>query len=242
VWGCRFKGGAMGVFAMEGAPYVYGNLFEGCERGIRYMMGDGADPAIVRSNTFVGCSVAGLEVASRQEPIFGPSVRNNIFERCGAAVLAGAKLQKRVTHNLAHACGEKPFRTAEGEGVETASALSEDPALSIGADGAITVGKPEPLKGKGIGQTKDSAADIGPDAQWTHPGPIAGAPLPPVRFRDPKIANSVSEEYQYLSVLGARMSSQSLQHVKGVPTDVLTLGDGSKVSFDLSRFFNERGL
>ncbi|MEX2217959.1 MAG: right-handed parallel beta-helix repeat-containing protein [Phycisphaerales bacterium] len=245
VWGCRFTGGRIGVFNMEGAPHIRNNVFDGVETGVRLVVGENADGAIIRSNVSHRCRNAAIEAESRAEPIFGPSIRNNIAVGCGTAVIAPAGLARRITHNLAHECGEAPFRDKAGKTLESENAR-DDPKLAFTPEGDVAIGAQEVTAGKGLGAAKGEAADIGPEKGWGRFGCAAAAELPPVRFGETKIANSVREEYQYLGVLGARMSGQSLQQKDGKAYDVMeaTGADGKplEVRFDISRFFKERGL
>jgi hypothetical protein len=247
VWGCKFSGGGMGVFGMDGSPYIRNSLFLSQKSGIRLFSDEGA---IIRNNVFWKCSDSAID-AKAKDPLFPPSIRNNIFDSCGAALLSPDKLAQYTSHAIVHAVPDPPFHDQSGAGTvkaDQASITSADPSLELTADNELK-SKSELCKDKGIrlqNQPEGTKGTIGLDG-LTHPGITAEAAPPPSRFAGPiYIANSVGEEYLALQALGLpRSGNQSMGQENGVRLDTLDTTKGGKpvkVKFDIDRFFAEPGL
>jgi hypothetical protein len=246
VWGCKFSGGGMGVFGMDGAPYVRNNLFVGQKTGVRVISDEAA---IIRNNIFWKCSESGVE-SSAKNPIFAPSIRNNIFDSCGAAVVASADQARDTSHAIVHAIPDPAFRGPNKEATlkDTATIVSADPELALTDSGELKW-KQEIGKEKGIrlnNEPEGTKGNIGLDG-LAQPGTGAEAKPPPSRFTGPiYIANSVAEEYMALQALGMpRSGNQSMGVENGVRLDKLeTRKDGKPFTakFDIERFFSEAGL
>lgn len=249
VWGCRFEGGTMGIFAMGGAPYIQSNLFRGTETAVRLLIGDGSGFPIVRANTFDRPKI-GIEASARDRAIFGPSIRNNVF--IGAPIVIAESIARSVSHNVVHDVEGSPVRDEGGRAVidpEEHRIIDADPGLVVTDSGEIRFERRQVLHGAGIGDRRDAPpADIGPDEAWSMPGcgAPAGTQLPPVRFGEAKIANSVAEQYQFLQMQRLRLVEQGLTHRNETPFDIMTVrdaaGEEQTLEFDISRFFHERGL
>jgi hypothetical protein len=250
VWGCLFKGGNMGVFAMDGMPYVRNNVFTGQKLGVKMMMKESEQP-ILRNNLFLSCEDAGIEVTAKN-PIFRPSIRNTIFDRCGVAVRADAALVASTSHCVVHECGEAPFHDKAGVAtlkVGDQATVAADTGVTVDAGGQVAAAHPELLDGKGVRsseQAEGQSGQIGPEAEWRQVGCAAAAPLPAVRFKPPLlIANAVAEEYQYFRLRGLAMSKQSTGKQDGKQVDRVTCSQAGKpleLVFDISRFFGEMSI
>lgn len=241
VWGCHFIGGTIGIFAMDGAPYVRHNLFEGVETGMLIIT---EHSPIVRNNVFLDCTKAGIEVRALENAFLGPSTRNNVFQGCGVALVCPSSLLTCVSHNLVHDSGNPPMRDDRGAALpEPASTLTIDPGISV-EDHTLSVAAADALAGKGIrlnSEPDDAVGDIGL-AHGDVVGPARQSPMPPVRFRrEAPIANAVREEYQALAMWRVRSGGQSLQQGPGGYQDVFSVRGGD-IAFDISRFFSESSL
>lgn len=248
VWGCSFKGGNMGVFAMDGSPYIRNNLFQGNKVGVR-MLPHEIQPAIIRNNDFVDCTDSAVTVLEPRNGFGGPSIRNNIVANCGAAAEVPAKFAGDTTSNLYKVTKAPAFKDAKGTEVPTTGNTEGDAGVAVSATLAVTLAHPELVEGKGVrlsSEAPGTKGTIGLEKAWMQVGVGATAPLPPVRFGGAMlIANSVGEEYQYLQVMGRGMGGQSMGKENGVTVDRQTPGDGQKPAefvFDISRFFSESGM
>jgi len=248
VWGCAFKGGNIGVFGMNGSPYIRNNLFDGVKTGIKSAPGD-SDGGIIRNNVFFGCETAAIELFETKPAFGAPSIRNSIMIRCGAAVLAPANLASSVTHAVVHEVKGPPFRDSEGTVTRKIgeNGLSEhELTVNVGKDFTVKSEPADALQDRGVrlwSEKEGTTGTIGLERAWSRVGTGATADLPPQRFGGERlIANSVSEEYLYVRSIGRRSVGQGLNHEKGVPVDRLKFDDGKKpgeIAFDLSRFFGE---
>lgn len=248
VWGCSFKGGNLGVFGMNGSPYIRDNVFNGTKCGVRMLPHD-IQPSIVRNNVFINCPDGAVVVLDSPKAFAGPSVRNNVVANCGAAVVAPAKLAGGVTHNLYKVSKAPAFRDEAGGEVATTGNTEGDAGATVSDTLTVKVAHPELVDGKGVrlcSEPEGTAGTIGLEKGWLSVGIGAAGPLPPARFGGKMlIANSVGEEYQYLRLMGRPMATQSMGVVGGVRTDTHTPGDGkepAQLVFDISRFFSESGL
>ena len=251
VWGCVFKGGNMGVFGMDGSPYIRNNLFEGVKSGIRVASND-REPGIIRNNVFVGCETAAIELMAGKETLFGPSIRNSVFVKCGAALVCPASLAKKTSHAVLHEVKAPAVRDAEGTetGKLGEAGLNEGAvAITIEKDFTVKVDHTELLNDRGVRLCTDkegATGTIGLEKAWSRVGTGATGELPPQRWGGKVlIANSVNEEYQYLRVIRRGMDRQSLETQGGVSVDRLTLsagGEPEELVFDISRFFGEESV
>lgn len=252
VWGCAFKGGNIGVFAMDGSPYIRNNCFVGMKAGIRMVPAD-AQPPIVRNNVFARCDTAGIEVlVGRRPPISPASIRNSIFVDCGAAVVGSKESLLGTSHAVFHGIADPAVRTQEGTSAVDAQAAciwNADPGLSIGESFTMVIEREEHCNGRGIrlcSEAPGTTGTIGLEPAWRSVGIGTQAALPAPRFGGERlIANSVSEQYQYLQVLGRRSSAQSTGNENGVRVDRQVFTDGrepTELVFDISRFYGEMGL
>ncbi|MFT3684307.1 MAG: hypothetical protein QM783_05165 [Phycisphaerales bacterium] len=249
VWGCLFRGGDMGVFAMDGSPYIRNNAFVGQKAGIRMLPPD-MEPAIIRNNVFVNCSEAAVKVLDPKDGFGGPSIRNNVVQNCGAAVISPPSLTQNMGHTVFTVTKSPAFR--DEKDAKTIEATSEgDAGAAVTDGGEITFKNAALLDGKGIrvaSEVEGTKGTIGPEKEWMRVGVGATGTLPPQRFggKDGRlIANAVAEEYQYLGVIRRPMGSQSMGVRNGVRCDTIKPGDGkepTELSFDISRFFSESGL
>jgi hypothetical protein len=248
VWGCAFIAGKMGVIGMNGSPYIRNNLFDGVDSAIRLSPGD-ADGSIIRNNVFHKCKTTAIEVFEPKPAFSAPSIRNSIFVRCGAALIASKKLANSTSHAVLHEVKSPAFRDADGgETIKVGQAGLSETAVSLTIEKDLTVkaGPAESLIDKGIGPWSDKKivpGTIGLDKAWSRVGVGATAKLPPQRWGGKLlIANSVSEEYLYVKSIGRKSGKQGLTHENGKPMDRLTLEgdeDPKEIVFDLSRFFGE---
>lgn len=251
VWGCVFKGGDMGVFAMDGSPYIRNNLFTGMKTGIRMMPHD-IQQASIRNNVFVKCEQAAIAVLAGERLFLGPSIRNSVIVDCGAAIVGGEKQVAHFSHAVVQRVPEPVIRDDAGKkGAEAAArqVTTAEFELKVGDDFTVTMSKPELVEGKGVrlcSEEKTATGTIGLEKAWMRLGIGATGALPPVRFGgEMLIANSVHEEYQYLKVLGRPRSRQSAGKKNGVMVDRLMPGDGKEpkeLVFDISRFYGEMGV
>ncbi|MGH7131853.1 MAG: right-handed parallel beta-helix repeat-containing protein [Phycisphaerales bacterium] len=245
VWGCRFRGGRVGVFAI-GSPYVRNNLFDGTQEGVRIVPGTSA---LVRNNLFVSCKSVGVVVLGGRDAFMGPVVRNNIFVSCASMASGDPKLLSRFSHEVVFGCTAGLFRDADGKAelkFDVPQVTVVDPKITVDANGSVTYGDRAKLDGAGIragDEAEGTKGVIGPDPAIKVFGVACGVAPPPARFGvDPLIANSVAEEHQYLRMHNLPFDRQSLvQGAKG-PQDVFTMPGGKKVAFDISRYFGEMGI
>jgi hypothetical protein len=250
VYGCLFSGGDMGVFAMDGMPYVRNCIFSGSKVGIRILPGD--ETAIVRNCLFVSCKDSAIDLLSKDSALFGPSIRNCIFEGCGAAMIASTALASRTSHCVVHAVPQPAFHDKGGAEVFKVAerSISEgDCGAAVGPGGAVTFAHPELLDGKGVhagGDAADVPARIGIEGAIRVVGCGMNGDLPPVRFTPPNmIANAVAEEYQYMKMSGLSSSNQGVGEEAGRRFDELTCdrqGSPVKLRFDITRFWDEMSI
>jgi hypothetical protein len=247
VWGCVFRGGRIGVFSMEGAPYVRNNVFVGSRAGMR-MAVDSVQQAIVRNNLFLDCTVTGVEVIGKEAPIIGPSIRNNIFVGVGAAGIGVDGTFGQTSHCLVRA--ENAFHDAEDrptlDTTGRALAIGECGA-AIADDGSVSYTDTSMLVDKGVRAAEEpegATGRIGPELDRVGIG--VGAELPSTRFVEGSlIANAVMEEYQYLAAIGAAMSRQASGTRDGRDCDWMHCrvdGKQVEIAFDISRFFGESSI
>jgi len=240
VLGCLFRGGDMGVFGMDGSPYIRNCVFTGVKTGAKIM---GGESPVVRNCVFTGCERAGVEAANAGGGFStGPIVRNDVFFKCGAAVRAPDNFVRRVSNCVVHEAGKPAVGPEGGKGVEIETVKDVDPGLKVADAGTVTMtGKlpdgvrlpDEPTGTKGV---------IGLDGVTRVGAGVAGNKAGPARFaNEPFIANSVAEEYQYLKALGLRPGRQSLTKKNGRNADVHSVG-GKEIAFDIERFFGEMDL
>lgn len=222
-------------------PYIRDNLFRGQRAAVRMVAGD--EQPIVRNNLFLDCKDAGIALSAKGPTIFGPSIRNCIFSRCGAAVTGNAELLKNCSHCLLHQTKSETLKAGQ------ASNTDGDPGISVDAAGVVTVAHSALLEGKGIkagGDPEGHAPWIGLEQPWWHTGVGATEELPPTRFQPPGlIANAVKEEYQYLQARGLSMGEQSTGKDKGKHYDALHCSEHGKpleLRFDISRFYDESSI
>ena len=249
VWGCSIRGGNIGVFSFGGAPHIRNNLLCGMKQGM-LLISDSPHPIVVRNNVFSGCTETAMECRGGEMPFPCASIRNNIFHQCAAIATGPADLLKGISHNAIDACGDAPLKPDEGESIDPASRsfVSVETGLAVSPEGQVTITAADALKNTGIREAREEAGTkrpIGLADRCNRPGcnPAANAPVPPIRFlADPLIANSVSEEYQYLRMLGLRHHRQALITRDGAPIDQLQVmrdGEEAAILFDISRFFSE---
>jgi hypothetical protein len=249
VWGCVFKGGGMGVFSMDGSPYIRNNLFNGTKDGIR-MMSHQIQQPIIRNNVFLKCSGAGIELLPNREAMFGPSIRNSVFVECGAAMVGDKAPLSNVSHSVVHGVAAPALRTKDGaEAIALDAAAIVDPGISVDDANKVSVAHAELVDAKGVRtcmEPQGTTGTIGLEKDWRQVGVNATATLPPVRFGGKRlIANSVGEEYQYLQVLKRPRSKQSVGSDGGVKVDMHTPGDGkapATIKFEIDRFFAESSI
>lgn len=245
IWGCSFKGGGMGVFAMDGMPYIRNNVFSGQRAGLRMALG--SQQAIVRNNLFLDCKDAGIELMGASA--FGPAIRNNIFGRCGAAITGEADLLRNTSHFLVFGVQAPAFRDKAGAMALEAPAAGADPGIDMGPDGTLVIANQQIVENKGIrasGDPEGHAAWIGPERAWWRAGPAAAGELPPVRFNEGALlANAVREEYQYLQLRGVRLCRQATGRENGRQYDTMSCvdqGNPVELKFDITRFFGEMSI
>lgn len=258
VWGCLFRDGAkgsVGVFALDGSPYIRNNLFADQDTGLRLVVGESGDVAIIRNNVFLRCRDAAVTVMPGKSSTFGPSVRNNLAAECGALAVGPEAMLTGVTHWITHKTADPLLRTAEGAAIKADNDqrrfLAADPRVVLKESGELLIGDAGPLEGKGVrlcSEEKGKTGVIGLTRECARPG-VIGAPddaVPPVRFReDGLIANCVAEEYQALRMWGLRPGGQGLVSRGGRHFDeqrVLRDGKETTIAFDITRFFGEMGL
>jgi hypothetical protein len=241
VWGCVFKEGDTGVFSMEGMPYIRDNLFRGQRAGIRMVVGD--EQPIMRNNLFLECRDAGIELLAKETPISAPSIRNAMFDGCGAAVTGDAGLLKSVSHCLIHEIKTATLKAGERSIVEA------DPGVAVDSTGYITLSHEDLAEGKGVkagGDEDGRVAWVGLEQPWWHPGVDAPKDLPPLRFQPPDlVANAVKEEYQYLQLRKLGMGQQSTGKKDGKHFDTMSCSDHGKpleLNFDIGRFYDEMSI
>lgn len=251
VWGCRFSGG-VGVFAMDGGPYICENLFYEMDEGVRIASDD---RPVLRNNVFWRCKSHGVLVTRRSDSGAGrPAIRNCIFVACGDAVMGGRTSLSDLSDSIVYACGDVPIRV---DSREPAFDLAErrirvaDPELRLGRDGTLTMTSAGFVTGQGIrtfSEPRGTKADIGLSKRCMRPGcvPLDPAVLPPVRFAaEPLIVNSVSEEHLLLDHAGCTLDSQELIAMNGHHVDVFHTTCGSQQvewRFDVDRFYGEPGF
>ncbi len=250
VWGCVFDRGNIGFFGMNGAPYIRNNLFKGVKTGIRMAPGD-ADGGIVRNNLFFKCETAAIELGESKESFSTPSIRNFIVVECGAALRCPKAMVASTSHAVLTGVKAPAFRDAEdNETLEIGDKSLKEVAVKVTIDktNTVKVETDDSLK-KGIrlwSEKEGTAGTIGLESEWARVGTGATAELPPVRWIGKiLIANSVSEEYVYVRMLGRKSAGQGLRHEDGTPVDRLKFDDGKEpdeIAFDLSRFFAEAFL
>ncbi len=249
VYGCVFSRGRMGVFAMGGAPYVENNAFVDLEEGVRAVP-KGTNQAMIRNNLFLRCAKSGVVVAMGQDALSVPMIRNSIFQDCPVAIITPksdipALIKCAVLHNVP----EPAVRDEKGEASLELAAhgfAKEDPGLTFGKDFSVTITHQQVVVGKGVrraSEPQDVVSNLGPTLSKLG----VSAPVPEgammVRWNHPKfIANSVSEEYQAMRVLGLRSSKQATMSTPNGQQDIHTGADGATFSFDISRFYGENSL
>lgn len=243
--GCAFSGGRMGIFSMEGSPYIRDNLFTDNNEAIRIVAGLSC-MAIIRNNTFHNNQSAAITVMSRGDRAGLLTIRNNLFVNCPVAITAPPGDSPIITDSVIFASSENPIRSNTGEATRDLAAnriTIADPKLTL--DGfRATIVDASILTGKGarLAHEKPGAkGHIGPSAE-----PVFGVAATldpaayPVRWAEPvHTANSVSEQYQYMRAMGIRASRQGKIDTDAGPQDVHTRADGGKLAFDISRFFGE---
>lgn len=242
VWGCRFKGGNLGVLAIGGSPYVRHCVFDGVSEGCR--VSPGGSP-MIRNNLFVDCPTAVILLSSKDDSA-SAWMRNNVYVRGTSALVGTMESVNGLTHSVVHGLTGPIVANDSGSavGAPAATVVEADTAVTVADDGTINWGTREALDGKGVaagGDAADARRDIGPQATLTKVGAAAPADAesPPVRFRDqPYIANSVSEEYQALRMWRLRSSEQSMKSGPEGPTDTHDTG-GKEIVFNIARFFSE---
>lgn len=251
VWGCSFKGGNMGVFGMDGSAYIRNNLFDSVKFGIR-VLPDATQPGVIRNNVFVNCETAAIEIMSGKESLFGPSIRNSVVVKCGAAVVAPASLVANTSHGVLHEVKAPAMREADGkETVKIGDAnLSEGAiAVTVDKDFNVKADHQELLDAKGVRlcvEKEGATGTIGLEKAWSRVGTGATGELPGQRWGGKMlIANSVHEEYQYLKVIRRGSTGQSMGNKGGIPVDTMKLsgaGEPKEIQFDISRFFGEESV
>lgn len=239
----------MGVFGMDGGPYVRQCLFDGCDFGIRLITDR---QTIIRNNIFLNCKSAGIELQAKRFAI-GYSVRNNVFESCGAAIICPSDAARGLSNSVVHECGTLAIRDRDGNSIvdmEASSIQDVDPELSVDERGRVIIGAADAVVDMGIrlcSEPSGTRGIIGLDGLVT-PGCDArdDAPSPRVRFDGPVLlANCIREEYLWMQAKGLRSGGQALTSENGVQMDVhdcVANGAPTKVKFEITRFFGEMGL
>ena len=239
----------MGVFGMEGGPYVRQCLFDGCDIGIRLITDR---QTIIRNNVFLDCKSAGVELQAERFAL-GYSVRNNLFESCGSAIICPSDAAYGLSHSVVHECGSPAIRDRDGSeavDMKASSIWETDPKLSVDEQGRVVVGATDAVVDMGIrlcSQPEGTRGTIGLDGLAT---PGCDAPdeafSPRVRFEGPVLlANCVSEEYAWMRAKRLRRGMQTLTSENGVQMDVhdsVANGEPTKIKFEITRFFGEMGL
>jgi len=249
VYGCVFRGGRMGVFVLEGAPYIRNNVFTGMAEGVRIFSDN---MPILRNNLFIACTETAMFISERERSSIGPSVRNNVYIGCATvAAVSDPKLLRGLGHGVVFPATDAPFRSKQGQAAP--EPLSEplpdtfataDPGITLADDFTLTVADRSMLDGKGVrlcSDPDDAVGDLGPIPELTRFGVHApdDAQLPPERFTAPVyIANSIGEEYLALSMMVLRSRGQSLQNGPEGPRDVFDTRRG-EIVFSIERFFGE---
>jgi Right handed beta helix region len=250
VWGCVFKNCQTGIFAMNGSPYVRNNLFDGVKNAVRFIPNT-TRLGIIRNNVFVECEKSAIEVVG-EGALASPSIRNNIFIRGGAALVAPSTLSSRVSHCVLSTVPSPPFRDADGKAtlnVGESGLVESEPPVSVGQGGLVQIIEPKVLDGRGArlcAEAEGSIGSIGLEKSWLQLGIAATGTLPAQRFGGTMlIANSVKEEHLYLETLGRGFTKQALIKQDGIHTDRITLdgnGKPEEIVFDISRFFGEEAV
>lgn len=249
VWGCRFEGGSMGIFGMDGGPYVRQCLFDGCNFGIRLITDR---QTVIRNNVFMNCESAGVELQADRFAL-GYSVRNNVFASCGSAIICPTDTSYGLSHAVIHECGSPAIRDRDGKAIGDAATTNIqeiDPELTVDEQGRVAIGAADTVVDMGIRlctETEGTRGTIGLDG-LARPGCDAPdeAFSPRVRFEGlVLLANCVNEEYAWMQLKRLPRGMQSLTTENGVQMDVhegVADGKPTKTKFEISRFFGELGL
>lgn len=245
VWGCIFRGGSIGVFAMQGGPYIRNNLFDGVEQGLRLVLRS-PNTMIVRNNVFRDCKIAGIMILGSENELLGLSIRNSIFDGCGIAMQGHESDFKSVSHAIVRGIEAPAFRLNSGGApvdMDMSSIFEVDPGLEVKDGYRIIIAHPQHTKDKGLRhpiQTRDALGEIGVEEAWVTLGVRSEAELPPARFGGERlISNVITEQYQYLRLLGTMPRQRHMSYQDGVPLDTHLLPDGRSLVFDISRHRGE---
>ena len=251
VWGCRFDNCQTGVFCMHGGPYIRNNLFKDTAVGLMLISDE---QSVIRNNVFSNCTSTGIELACDPEKPFAMhSIRNCLFDRCGAAVVAPEFATEYISHCAISNCDKPAIHSKEGPSSfkpEDHSIVRTDIKLAYQDDGTVKVTGNGSFHDKGIRLAREAEGSkgyIGLEPTASRPGtcPSSEAIAPPVRFTPPVyISNSVSEEWTCMRFWGIQMRRQSLQHEGDVVLDVFegAKRKGHTIKFDVRRFFGETSI
>jgi hypothetical protein len=199
----------------------------------------------------IRCPQSAIEVPVGKDTIGSISVRDSVFVACSAASVLPAEKSRLISNCIIHAVTAPAFRDAEGKPVldeEKRRIRSADPGPRVDASGGLHWDRPELLRGKGTPDRKRPSAtqpDIGWSTDQIRPGCSSwpNETLPQIRWKGPRlVANSVSEEYDWMRQEGLRLEKQALVETESGPVDrfeIRRAGRTSQLEFDISRFFGE---